>query len=64
MFTDTHAVPFCGDELDHRLVVDELDVGPLDPLRHVDGLLQLEGVVVEMLLKHLVGEAASGGDGA
>ena len=38
-----------------RLVVDELDVLPLDPLALVLGLFALEDVPVELLLQPLVG---------
>jgi hypothetical protein len=44
------------DEVKHVLVVHKLDVGPVDALALVLGLLLLEHVVVEVLLQLLVGE--------
>ena len=43
-------------EIQHVLVVDELDVAPVDPLSHVLGLFLLENMRVEVLLELLVGE--------
>eukprot|EP00732_Lithocolla_globosa_P000970 Lithocolla_globosa_v1_NODE_401_length_4166_cov_3.956458.p2 type:complete len:157 gc:universal NODE_401_length_4166_cov_3.956458:1282-812(-) len=45
-----------SDEVDHGLIIDEVDMIPLDSFCHIDGLLQFEGVVIEVLLKHLIGK--------
>lgn len=44
------------DQVDHGLVVNELDVLELDLFSSIHLLLQFEGVHVEVLLKHFVGE--------
>jgi hypothetical protein len=51
---DTHG-PFL-DEIQHVLVIDKLDVGPVDALLLVLGLLHLEHVLVEVLLQLLIGQ--------
>ena len=43
-------------KINHWLVVDVVDVGPLDLFLVVNLFLELEGVVVEVLLEHLVCE--------
>ena len=51
---DAHLI-LAVDEVEALLVVDELDVLPLDALALVLGLLRLEDVPVELLLQPLVG---------
>ena len=44
------------DQIQHILVVHECDVGPVDLLALVLGLLHLEHVLIEVLLQLLIGQ--------